>query len=216
MRLGAGATGGRLAGQTRRSPGRAQFGVAVAVLTMALLGVAPWGAAGESAEPNGADPPQQTEETVLRERAEVYWQARFTQDLQRALTFEDPVRQKRLSLIAYIRQLGEPGKIYLIAVKGVKIQGDQADVEVEMTLRYTIPPWNKAIVTTTLTDDWQKIDGVWYHVLDLHMIRDGKPRANVERGTIEYPTAELPRKGSGNPGSTGAATETPEPQGPRH
>lgn len=149
-------------------------------------------------------------ETILLERAQAYWEARFAQDMQKAFAFEDPLRQKRLSLVQYIRLVGEPGKLYAVTVKGMKIQGDQADVEVEIQMRLLLGPWAKAPLTSTITDDWQKIDGVWYHVVDLHMIRDGKPRVNVERGTIEYPPAVKPGGGGRSAGSTDdAAREAP-------
>jgi hypothetical protein len=145
--------------------------------------------------------------TILLERAQVYWEARFVQDMQKAFAFEDPIRRKRLSLNQYIRLVGEPGKVYAVAVKGATILGDQADVEVEMKTRPLFGPWAKSLLTSSITDDWQKIDGVWYHVLDLHMIRDGKPRVNVERGTIDYPPAAKPGGGSGSAESTDAAAE---------
>lgn len=149
--------------------------------------------------------------TILLERARVYWEARFVQDMQTAFTFEDPVRQKRLSLVQYIRLVGEAAKMYAVTVKGATILDDQADVEVEITTRPLFGSWAKSLMTSTITDDWQKIDDVWYHVLDLHMIRDGKPRANVERGTIDYPPAPKPRLGGGSTGSTGAAAEKAPP-----
>ena len=137
--------------------------------------------------PEGA---AKSDEAILLERAKAYWVARYAQDMQRAYAFEDPVRRRRLSVIDYIRMVGDPGRMYGIEVKGVKVQGDQADVEVEMLFRHTIPPWDKRIVRTTHVDDWQKIDDVWYHVVDLHSIRTGKPRVDVEKGTIEYPPQE--------------------------
>lgn len=132
------------------------------------------------------------DEAVLLERAHAYWEARFAQDMARALSFEDPLRRNKLNLVSYIRMVGEPAKVYSVAVKGAKIAGDQADVEVEMVSHLILPPWNKELLRTTLIDDWQRLDGVWYHVLDLHLIRAGKPRVNMARGTIDYPPAPPP------------------------
>ncbi len=160
---------------------------AAMLLLMGLFVSCPDLSADEAGKPEGA---VEGDEAILLGRAKAYWEARFSQDMQRAFTLEDPVRQKNLNLIKYIRMVGDPGKVYAVTVKGVKIQGDQADVEVEMHYRHTIPPWDKQILKSTLTDDWQKIDGVWYHVLDLHLIRTGKPRVFVDRGTIGYPPAE--------------------------
>jgi hypothetical protein len=155
-----------------------------------------------------------SDEAILLERAKAYWEARFTQDMQRAFSFEDPVRQKRLSLIQYIRMVGEPGQLYAVAVKRVTVQDDHADVEVEMHARPPLPPWNKQPLKTTLVDDWQKIEGVWYHVLDLHMIRTGKPRVNMDHGIIEYPPVQAQPKRSGSAGSADAPAVAPDPVGP--
>lgn len=152
------------------------------------------------------------DQTILLERAQAYWGARFAQDMQQAFAFEDPLRQKRLNLVQYIRLVGEPGKVYAVTVKGVKILGDQADVEVAIKSRPPFGTWAKNLLTSTITDDWQKIDGVWYHVLDLHMIRDGKPRVNVERGTIDYPSAGKPEVEGGRAAPTDAAAGTAPPE----
>ena len=128
-----------------------------------------------------------SDEEVLRERAQAYWRARVLQDMQTAFSFEDPLRQRKLGLVGYIRMVGEPGKLYDARVTGIKIEGNQADVEVELTYRFDFPPWKNEIMKGTLTDDWQKIDGIWNHVLDFHMIRTGKPMVSMERGVIEYP-----------------------------
>jgi len=156
-----------------------------------------------------------SDEAVLLERARTYWEARFAQDMARAFSFEDPLRQKKLTLVNYIRMVGEPGQLYGVAVKGVEIQDDQADVKVELNTRMSMPPWDKQLLKNMITDDWQKIEGVWYHVLDLHMIRAGKPRVVMDRGTVEYPSAELPKKESGQPKSTGGAAAVSEPTAPK-
>ena len=130
-----------------------------------------------------------SDEEVLRERAQAYWQARVMQDMQTAFSLEDPLRQKKLSLVGYIRTVGEPGSLYDSKVTTIKIEGDQADVDVDLTYRFAIPPWTNEVMKSTLTDDWQKIDGAWYHVVDFHLIRAGKPRVNMERGAVEYPPA---------------------------
>jgi len=150
-----------------------------------------------------------SDDAIILERAKAYWEARFVQDMERALSFEDPVRQKKLSVVGYIRMVGEPGTLYAVTVKGATIQGDQADVEVEIRTRPAMSPWNKAVLTSTLTDDWQKIDGVWYHVLDLHMIRAGKPRVFVDRGTIEYPPQPAKRSEQTTTGAPPPAAESP-------
>lgn len=166
------------------------------------------GCAGPAFTQPSAHPQVMTsDEAIILERAKAYWRARYAQDMQTAFSFEDPVRRKRLSLTEYIRMVREPGKVYAITVKGVtKIEGDQADVEVEMSYRPGMGPWNKAVLTSTMPDDWQKIDGVWYHVVDLHLIRDGKPRVYVDRGTIEYLPASLPIQGRGE-------ATSPDPSG---
>jgi len=181
------------------------MGVKAKITTMCAASVLAAALIGGCATPQVS----KSDEAILLERAKAYWEARFTQDMERAFSFEDPVRQKKLNVVGYIRIVGEPGTLYAVTVKGATIQGDQADVEVEIRTRPAMSPWNKAVLTSTITDDWQKIDGVWHHVLDFHMIRAGKPRVFVDRGTIEYPPQPTKRLEQATTGAPPPAAESP-------
>ena len=122
---------------------------------------------------------------MLRERAEAYWQARMIDDMPKAYTFENSVMRSKVPLMHYIRTIATGVKVTRVGVTDARIDGDQADVYVEMEGRHTIPGWDSIETTRTLIDDWQKIDGVWVHVIDFHIIKAGKPRINPD-GTITY------------------------------
>ena len=130
--------------------------------------------------------PAKSDAEVLRERAQAYWQARVKDDMATAYTFEDPVRRKTYSLVPYIRTVGGGMKFTSADVTEVKIDGDQADVFVQIHGRHMLPGWDTIPnLKRTQIDDWQKIDGQWVHVLDFHLFRAGKPRVNPD-GTVKY------------------------------
>jgi len=171
-----------------RMSGRIGRGGGWLLLTLSLVAT---GHGARAAEP---PLPQQArgEAELLRERAQAYWTARVKDDMATAFAFEDPVRRSQLSLNDYVRALGTGVKIVFAKVWEVKIDGDLADVEVEVEARYMVPGWEKIRAgRRTLIDDWQKIDGTWVHVLDFHLFRAGKPRVTPE-GIVTYLPTEAP------------------------
>ncbi|HEX9879090.1 MAG TPA: hypothetical protein VGB25_02720 [Candidatus Binatia bacterium] len=163
------------------------------LLLVMLLSALGWARA-QGAEVGPSPVAQQpgSDADLLRERAQAYWDARAKDDMVKAYTFEDPLRRSQLSLNEYVRAVGTGVKMNSPKVWNVKINGDQADVEVETTTRYMVPGWDKIPPgRRTLVDDWQRIDGTWVHVLDFHLFKAGKPRITPE-GTVTYPSSEAP------------------------
>jgi len=161
-----------------------RWGAQAAILAGLLSLVACAGAPVAGVSPPQVPQPARSDADLLWERAQAYWQARMKDDMPTAYTFEDPVRRKQFTLIDYIRNIGTGMKLTAAEVSQVKIDGDLADVSVELQGRHTIPGWQTVPnMRTTLIDDWQKIDGQWVHVINLHVIRTGKPRVNPD-GTV--------------------------------
>lgn len=161
-----------------------RWGAQAAILAGLLSLVACAGAPVAGVSPPQVPQPPKSDADLLRERAQAYWQARMKDDMPTAYTFEDPVRRKQFTLIDYIRNIGTGMKLTTAEVSQVKIDGDLADVFVELEGRYVVPGWDSLPISRrTLTDDWQKIDGQWVHVLNLYVIRTGKPRVNPD-GTV--------------------------------
>ena len=163
------------------------------LLLVMLLSALGWARAqGAEVGPSPVAQQPRSDADLVRERAQAYWDARVKDDMVTAYTFEDPVRRSQLSLNQYVRAIGTGVKMSSAKVWKVKIDGDQADVEIEVEARYMVPGWDKLPAgRRTLVDDWQKIDGKWVHVLDFHLLRAGKPRITPE-GTVTYPSSEAP------------------------
>lgn len=136
--------------------------------------------------------PARSDHEVLRERAQAYWQARMIDDMAKAYTFENSLMRSQVPLMYYIRTIGTGIKLTGVEVNDARIDGDQADVFVGMEGHHMIPGWHSTQTKRTLIDDWQKIDGEWFHVIDFHLIRAGKPRVNAD-GTMSY--QEEPSRG---------------------
>jgi len=167
-----------------------QIYVGVVVLAALASLVACAGVPVSGTPPSQAERPAKSDAEVLRERAQAYWQARLMDDMPKAYTFEQPGLRGRWSVLEYVRNVSLGIKATAADVTEVRIDGDMADVYVDVQGRQMIPGWDKIVMRTTLVDDWQKIDGQWYHVIDFHLIRAGKPRVNPD-GTVTYLTPKI-------------------------
>jgi hypothetical protein len=114
---------------------------------------------------------------TLEKRVQQYWQARAKEDLGAAFQFEDPVRQKRLGVNGYSRSLGRALRIESVDVLGVTIcpGGELADVRLRLQYETWVLGPKPIRNTTERTDNWQKLDGMWYHVLDFRPVKTERP-----------------------------------------
>ena len=168
-----------------------RWGAQAAILAGLLSLVACAGAPVAGVSPPQVPQPPKSDADLLRERAQAYWQARMKDDMVTAYSFEAPVWQKRFSLNEYVRNVGTAVKFTAADVSEVKVNGDLADIYVEVQGRYLLPGWDTTPLKKTMLDDWQKIDGQWVHVLDFHLFRPGKPRINPD-GTTTYTPETAP------------------------
>ena len=113
----------------------------------------------------------------LENRVRQYWQARAKDDMPTAFEFEDPVRQKRFGVSGYWRSVGGAMRIEDVNVLRVTIcpGGELADARLRMRYEAWITGTKPIRATTYRTDNWQKLDGTWYHVLDFRPIRAKRP-----------------------------------------
>ena len=112
---------------------------------------------------------------VLESRAKAYWRARAGGEMDTAFAYEDPVRQKAFGKREYRKKVDSAFQWKGVEVVGGNIwpEGELADVRINV--HYQAPIAGTVMeVTSEKIDDWQKLDGVWYHVLDLYPIGTGQ------------------------------------------
>jgi hypothetical protein len=133
---------------------RAWVAHAAAVLSgVALAGCATSGSAVSS--PGG-------EKELLLKRVEAYWTLVRTNDKLGAWAYEAQSKDPKGSLEGYMKRGGITYDA--VEVREVRsIEGDKAVVDVFM--RYSVPLIRIKAQEAVLQDEWQRIDGVWYHVL---------------------------------------------------
>jgi hypothetical protein len=114
---------------------------------------------------------------LLEKRITEYWQARVKGDHDLTLPYEHPVQRKQLGN-AY-RKVGATVNIENFSLLKVEIEPDGEKAKAHIGAQYThdfkIPGAGKIKVDTSFNDYWQKDEGIWYHVLDLKVIPDGRP-----------------------------------------
>jgi len=104
------------------------------------------------------------EETALRERANEFWAAKARGDWKTAETYVDP--DLRPELEPYFKELRQ-GPHYVefksIEITEVKIRGEEADVNISYSVKWTHPLVAAAPVQDRQTTEaWRKKKGVWY------------------------------------------------------
>lgn len=127
-------------------------GAAAIVSAVALAGCATTGAGGT---PSG-------DKEALKKRAEAYWALMRTNDKLAAWAYEAQSKDPKGSLEGYMKR---GGVTYEVAeVRDVRsIEGDKAIVDV--FIRYSAPLIRIKGQEAVAQDEWQRIDGQWYHVL---------------------------------------------------
>lgn len=126
--------------------------VAAIVSAVALAGCATTGSAVSS----------DGDKEALKKRAEAYWALVRTNDKLGAWAYEAQSKDPKGSLEGYMKRGGITYDV--VEVREVRsIEGDKAIVDVFM--RYSVPLARIRGQEAVAQDEWQRIDGQWYHVL---------------------------------------------------
>lgn len=100
---------------------------------------------------------------VLLQRSQAYWGALRTNDGISAWSYEDVSKDPGWTLQNYLQRGGVTYDS--VDVRGVKqVEGDHALVDV--TVHYSVPLLRMKKQKAELQDEWRRIDGQWYHVLN--------------------------------------------------
>jgi hypothetical protein len=108
------------------------------------------------------------EDSILRERAEAFWAAKAKGDWKTAETYVDP--DIRPDLEPYLKGLKE-GPHYAefksVEIIEVKIRGEEADVGIKYSVKWTHPLLAGMPVQDRQTKEaWRQNKGVWYLVME--------------------------------------------------
>lgn len=97
-------------------------------------------------------------EEPLEQRVQQYWTARADNDAHTVFKLESAARPGGwLTPDQYKRVLGLP--VRAVKILGAEINGDQATVKIQGEVAVGSLGW----MPQTLTDEWLRIEGEWYH-----------------------------------------------------
>jgi hypothetical protein len=127
-------------------------------------------------------PPRSPEEdrAFLEQRVKEYWQARVEGNPSLSFQYEHPVQQDRWEERKYRRQLDSAIQVKEFTILDITLEPDGEKAQIRLGAKYqhnfrNIPGAKPIIVSTYLSDYWQKEEGIWYHVIDPKVVPDGKP-----------------------------------------
>lgn len=134
-------------------PRRALTGAFLSLAAAALVGCA-------SAPAGLAKPNADTSPDALLKRAQAYWDLVKANDNLGAWAYEAQSKDPRWSLEGYLKKGGITySHIKVLGVKSV--EGSAGVVDVEMT--YSAPLQRIKDQQVRTDDQWELIDGIWYH-----------------------------------------------------
>ena len=102
-------------------------------------------------------------EESLWERANAYWQAKITVQLDKTYPLENPEFKKQLNLAQYARNYGAEVIYKKASIESVKIEGKFAIVSVAINYIYFGAFAPRGGARTIVEDYWGLVDGQWYH-----------------------------------------------------
>ncbi|MBW2307059.1 MAG: hypothetical protein JRG73_09005 [Deltaproteobacteria bacterium] len=102
-------------------------------------------------------------EDILASRIRAYWEAKSNNNFQSAYEMESPRFRKELSLEKY-KELNQTPllRISRVGIQNIVIEGDRGRADVVFHLDIHQGSSGFSIVTPKRTDEWERIDGVWY------------------------------------------------------
>lgn len=103
------------------------------------------------------------DETLLLQRSQAYWGALRTNDGISAWSYEDVSKDPGWTLQNYLQRGGVTYDA--VEVRGIKkVEGDHATMDV--VVHYSVPLLRMKKQKAELQDEWRRIDGQWFHVLN--------------------------------------------------
>ncbi len=104
-----------------------------------------------------------------------YWNFRIEGEYDKSYEYENPFFRKTVNLVDYIQHSGKAVKTKSVKIEGMKIEGDNAGVELMTTIQVSVPDpaISRAVFPQKFTDRWVKADDVWYHVEPERGLRKG-------------------------------------------
>ena len=108
-----------------------------------------------------------SDEEALRERVMAYWNHRIKQELDGTYRFESSFFRKTVTLTQYIQRYGNPLTTYKnFEILEVNItDSDRADVKMKVMASFKVPGSPPFAREMTLSEQWVRMEGVWYHVI---------------------------------------------------
>lgn len=102
-------------------------------------------------------------ESLLKERADTYWQHRIRKEFSKSYLMELPDFQKKTSLTDYLSVFN--GKIIFLdaVIQSTEIEKDRATVKLKIAYAFSGIYTPKGGIPDELKDYWQRINGKWYH-----------------------------------------------------
>lgn len=107
-------------------------------------------------------PLNQASETALLRRAQQYWDLKTSGDLLGAYGYMAEAYRRRVTPGGFARRSGGPVVHTGGTVRGAKLDGDAAEVEVELKYRFDEGVFAQMENVSTIRERWVLEDGAWY------------------------------------------------------
>jgi hypothetical protein len=110
---------------------------------------------------------KESDEKILKTRAEAYWDYKVRREFDRSYEFEDPFFRKNVSMKRYIQSIPMGRMTWTNAeVERIAVDGDKADIDMKVAVSIGITSKRSIDQDVKITDKWVKVDGIWYHVYE--------------------------------------------------
>ncbi|MBF0391007.1 MAG: hypothetical protein HQK71_12985 [Desulfamplus sp.] len=109
-----------------------------------------------------------SEEDILRERVNLYWDKKISGDYDKMYSLEADVNRNRLQLDDYKKVFGDQSKVARYNIEKVNIDSEKKEAKVSITyeieLKIPIPGLLGYKKSLTTDDIWLFENGNWFHV----------------------------------------------------
>lgn len=129
-----------------------------------------------------------TPEEALRNRVAAYWETLIEGDQEKAFMFIEPQGQKPSNRDRFCSGMRN-FDFLSYEIKEIKLEDTRALVSVERTFKiqpWVIPLQFKDPISQTQTDEWVRIDGIWYAAYE-------RPKKSLFPGGPERQTGTSPK-----------------------
>jgi hypothetical protein len=108
---------------------------------------------------------KESDEEILKTRAEAYWDYKVRREFDRSYEFEDPFFRKNVNKDKYIQSIPSGRMSWQGAgVERITVDGDRAEVDMKVAVMIILTSKKSIEQDVKITDKWVKVDGIWYHV----------------------------------------------------